>query len=543
MEKSNAAIIGMTGCGKTSASERAAELTGFMFSDTDRLLEAAYGMPVAGIYEKLGENAFRDAERRILADFFTGKNEKRNVILACGGGIVTNPRSMEILKKYCTVIRIVRDPEAIASDPEVLKRPPLCGDKQRFFDIYAARQPLYEKYADHTVSGGTAEETAERIARIIARNEERNHDMAEMNNEEILSMAEKFATGARPVKIEKLETGHINKTFIVTDEKDRRWILQRINTDIFTRPHELMENVENVTAFLRKKIAAAGGDPSRETLTVIDTNFGKNCLHLDNGYWRMYNYVEDTVTLQIVEDPEDFRKAGEAFGHFQAQLSDYPADTLHVTIPAFHDTVSRYNNLMKAVELNKSGRAGQVKDEIEFVKAHEKICHYILDGIERGDFPLRVTHNDTKLNNILMDAKTGKGLCVVDLDTVMPGSVLYDFGDAIRFGASSAAEDEPDLDKVFMRLDLFEAFTKGFIEGLGDSLNEKEVRAFPMSAMIITLEIGIRFLTDHIDGDTYFAIHREGHNLDRARTQFKLVADMETKLDEMNAIVGKLLKK
>ena len=365
-----------------------------------------------------------------------------------------------------------------------------------------------------------------------------------MNDKTLLEYAGSFKTEGAPVSVEPLLTGHINKTFIVTDDTGRRYLLQRINTNVFKRPVELMENIDKVTSFLRKKIAATGGDPNRETLTLVNAREGGlYVVDSENSYWRMYDYVEDTITYQSVERPELFYNAGWSFGNFQRLLSDFPADTLHETIPNFHNTASRFNDLMTSEKLNKSGRAGEVTAELNFIKERKDVCSYILDGIKRGDFPLRVTHNDTKLNNILMDPKTGRGVCIVDLDTVMPGSVLYDFGDSIRFGASSAAEDERDLDKVYMRLDLFEAFAKGFIEGLDGSLSEAEIRGLPMGAVIITLETGIRFLADHIDGDTYFAIHREGHNLDRARTQLKLVADMEKKMPEMNAVVEKLIKK
>ena len=218
-------------------------------------------------------------------------------------------------------------------------------------------------------------------------------------------------------------------------------------------------------------------------------------------------------------------------------MADYPVEHLHETIPNFHNTVSRFADFRAAVEENRSGRADRAGEEIAFAMAREEKCSFIMDGIATGKFPLRVTHNDTKLNNVMLDDKTGEGVCVIDLDTVMPGSVLYDFGDAIRFGASNAAEDEADLDKVYIRPDLFEAFTTGFIDGLGGALSAEELRALPMGAWMMTFEVGIRFLGDYLNGDVYFRTHYPEHNLVRARNQFKLVADIEAKMDELLKIV------
>ena len=242
-----------------------------------------------------------------------------------------------------------------------------------------------------------------------------------------------------------------------------------------------------------------------------------------------------------VESAEMFTKVGFAFGQFQRQLADFDASRLHESIPNFHNTEWRFENLKKAIEENKSGRAHLVEDEIKFALDRKDITSFVNKSIADGSLTLRVTHNDTKLNNIMMDKVTGEGICVIDLDTVMPGSVLADFGDSIRFGASSAAEDETDLDKVYCRLDMFEAFAKGFIEGLEGSLSESEIRALPMGALILTYETGIRFLSDYLDGDVYFRVAHPNHNLDRARNQFKLVADMEEKMDEMKAIVEKYI--
>ena len=372
--------------------------------------------------------------------------------------------------------------------------------------------------------------------------------MEHLNKKEEIcqKVAESFRFAGKITEMSPYGSGHINDTFMLTceleDGSSKRYILQRMNDDIFRNPKELMENVVNVTTFLRKKIIAAGGDPERETLNIILTKDGASYLQDETGdYWRSYVFIDDATCFDLVEKPEDFYNSAVAFGHFQQLLADYPAATLHETIKNFHNTVDRFHNFLKAVEEDVVGRAKDVQAEIEFVKAREADCHIICDALANGEIPLRVTHNDTKLNNVMIDNKTGKGLCVIDLDTVMPGSALYDYGDSIRFGASTAAEDEQNLELVSCDMNLFEIYTKGYTEGCAGSLTEKEIRLMPMGAKLMTLECGMRFLADHLQNDIYFKIDRENHNLDRARTQFKLVADMEAKWDQMNAIVEKYL--
>ena len=338
--------------------------------------------------------------------------------------------------------------------------------------------------------------------------------------------------------------GHINDTFLLTyqneDKKEIRYILQRMNKGIFTQPVELMENIMNVTSYLRRMIIENGGDPERETLNVIPAKDGKPFYVDSTGeYWRSYVYIEDATCFDQVEKPEDFYESAVAFGNFQRMLADYPAETLHETIKGFHDTKARFAVFKQAVEADVCGRAASVKDEIDFVLAREDVADYFGDLLKKGELILRVTHNDTKLNNIMMDNKTRKGICVIDLDTVMPGLAMNDFGDSIRFGASTGAEDETDLDKIWCDMELFELYTKGFIEGCGGKLTKREIELLPMGAKVMTFECGMRFLTDYLQGDTYFKIHREHHNLDRCRTQFKLVADMETKWETMAEIVKK----
>ncbi len=370
--------------------------------------------------------------------------------------------------------------------------------------------------------------------------------MGETNliNDRIDEVAARFRTKGAAAEHAPYGNGHINDTFLVmcgTQEGERRrYILQKMNHSIFKMPQQLMENVVNVTEYLREMIARRGGDPDRETLNVVKTKDGSNYYLDDEGnYWRMFLFVEQTVCLEKVESAKDFYDSAVAFGNFQKMLSDYPAQTLYETIPNFHNTPSRFSDFQRAVQEDRMGRAAQAKEEIAFALAREADTRVLTDMLKAGELPLRVTHNDTKLNNILFDADTKKAICIIDLDTVMPGLSHYDFGDSIRFGASTGAEDEKDLDKIEMDLSLFEAFTKGYLEGCGGSLTEKEIEMLPMGAKLMTYECGIRFLADFLEGDTYFKIHRDGHNLDRARTQFKLVKDMEDKWADMAAIVEK----
>lgn len=346
------------------------------------------------------------------------------------------------------------------------------------------------------------------------------------------------------MKAVRYGSGHINDTFLLTlkkkDDTEGHVILQRMNKSIFTNPVELMENILGVTSFLRKKIVENGGDPERETLNVIPAKNGKPYFIDSEGeYWRCYTFIEDATSYDQVERPEDFYQSAVSFGHFQNLLADYPAETLHETIKGFHDTKARFEVFKKAVADDICGRAASVQDEIQFVLEHEDIANVFGDMLEKGELPLRVTHNDTKLNNIMIDNETRKGICVIDLDTVMPGLAMNDFGDSIRFGASTGAEDETDLNKIWCDMELFDSYAKGFIEGCGGKLTTKEIELLPMGAKVMTFECGMRFLTDYLQGDTYFKIHRENHNLDRCRTQFKLVSDMETKWDTMNEIIKK----
>lgn len=359
--------------------------------------------------------------------------------------------------------------------------------------------------------------------------------------ERIQEAIEGFEFGGTPALQGKYGNGHINFTYLVHVEIDgvtKRMILQQMNKEIFKKPVEVMENVLGVTSHLRKKIVERGGDPERETLNVVCAKNGKPYfVDSDGEYWRVYHFIEGATCYEQVAGDEDFYQSGYAFGNFQCLLSDYPAETLHETIPQFHDTAKRFRDFKKAVEADVMGRAALVQREIEFVLAREAEASILGNMLAKGELPLRVTHNDTKLNNIMIDDQTRQGICVIDLDTVMPGLSVHDFGDSIRFGASTAAEDEIDLDKVNCSMHLFEVYNEGFQKGCQGRLKNAEIEMLPMGAKMMTYECGMRFLADYLEGDHYFQIHRENHNLDRARTQFKLVADMEKKWDTMMKVV------
>lgn len=347
------------------------------------------------------------------------------------------------------------------------------------------------------------------------------------------SAAYHFDLEGAPFSIEKHGSGHINKTYCLTTTSGRRYVLQRIS-EAFDIP-ALMNNVAAVTKYLGNKVE----DP-RGAMHLVDTVDGKSYYTDETGNYRVFDFIEDSFCLQLPESQEDFYNCAIAFGTFQNHLADFPAETLAEPIPNFHNTIDRYRIFHEIMEEDPEGRVADVADEIVFVLAREEEAGCLQHMREAGELPLRVTHNDTKLNNVMFDKTTRKTLCVVDLDTVMPGLSLYDYGDAIRFGAATAAEDEQDLSKMGIDLGMFRVFTKGFMEAC--PLTEAEVKALPMGAKIMTLECGLRFLTDHIDGDHYFSIHRPGQNLDRARTQFKMVAEMEAHWDEMNQIVEEIAK-
>ena len=337
--------------------------------------------------------------------------------------------------------------------------------------------------------------------------------------------------------------GHINDTFCVLCQPQEgdcvRFILQGLSSAAFPHPEELMENFIGITSFLRQKIVAEGGDPLRETLSLVKTLDGKDFYTDSQGkVWRLMPFIENTDCFQSAT-PELFEASARAFGRFQYMLQGYPADTLHETIVNFHNTEDRFAKFLAALEADRMNRAASVQKEIQFVLDRKADCSVALQALRDGRLPLRVTHNDTKLNNILIDRDTHEGICVIDLDTTMPGLSINDFGDSIRFGANHSREDEKDLSKVNFDIGLYEVYTRGFLEGARGSLTAGELEFLPWGARLMTLECGIRFLTDYLDGDHYFRIHYPEQNLDRTRTQFKLVKDMEEQFEAMAAVVAK----
>ncbi len=362
-------------------------------------------------------------------------------------------------------------------------------------------------------------------------------------SEQILKeVVDAFDFGASVRTVERYGSGHVNDTFRVeTSLEDcfhNQFILQRINEVAFHHPEEVMANVVGITEYLGEQILREGGDRSREALQVIRPRNGElYYTDSENGAWRVFPFVTDIDCYDSAETPELFEASARAFGRFQHMLDGYPAETLYETIPHFHDTEDRLEKLKAAVQADSMGRVAECSSEIEFALSREADCSVALQALRDGVLPLRVTHNDTKLNNVLIDKSTGEGMCIVDLDTTMPGLSINDFGDSIRFGANHAAEDEKDLSKVNFDIDLFEAYTRGFLDGAAGSLTQAELDYLPWGAKLMTLECGIRFLTDYLVGDVYFHITRPEQNLDRCRTQFKLVRDMEEQFQAMIEIV------
>lgn len=345
--------------------------------------------------------------------------------------------------------------------------------------------------------------------------------------------------GDKIKSIDPFGHGHINKTYLIITTNGEKFILQRINHYVFKKPKEVMYNIELVTKYIRTKVLEEGQDPSRAALEIIPTVGNKTYAIVDNYYWRCYRYVCGAKTYEIIDSPEMFYEVGRAVGVFQKQLSSFPIEKLYITIPNFHNTPARFSRLVEAT-YNDSGNVGlDTFNDVKFVFQRRGIVDVITKLLEKKIIPLRVTHNDTKLNNIMIDENTKKAICVIDLDTVMPGSVLYDFGDAIRVGASTAVEDEPDLSKVKLDINLFTFFSRGFLEETHMILNNSEIDHLVEGARIITLECGIRFLTDYFNGNTYFNIDYPKHNLVRARTQFKLVGEIENHYQALRNIIKK----
>ena len=354
-----------------------------------------------------------------------------------------------------------------------------------------------------------------------------------------------FGFGPQCSYVKPFGEGHINETYAVympgTEGTDvPRYVLQRVNIHVFKNPAQVMENIFSVTEYLREVIRKEGGDLARETLSYIKTKSGDTYFEDADGQpWRCLHYVPNSICHQTVEEPQQFYQSARSFGHFLKQLGDYPAERLYETIPRFHDTVKRFQDFSEAVRKDVKNRAGQCREEIDFALAREADCGVLMKQLQEGVLPLRVTHNDTKLNNILFDADTDQGLCIIDLDTIMPGLAANDFGDSIRFGASTAEEDEPDLSKVHFDIHLYELYVKGYLEMAREVLTPAEIDSLPWGARLMTLECGMRFLADYLQGDVYFKTAYPEHNLVRARTQFRLVKEMEEQFDSMYEILRK----
>lgn len=345
------------------------------------------------------------------------------------------------------------------------------------------------------------------------------------------------------ISCEPYGSGLINRTYVAVysvNGKRKRFIVQRINTNLFKNVDGLMNNIKLVTEFNRNEIIKRGGDPDRESLTLVYTKNGAAYYRTEEGdCYRVYVFIEDAKGYDIVEKPEHFYQSAVAFGKFAQLLDRFDSTQLFEVLPDFHNTVKRFDNLKKSLAADKFNRAADVKAEIDFALKHENIVGSIVNLLESGKMPSRVTHNDTKLNNVLIDTRTDKAVCVIDLDTMMPGSICYDFGDSIRFGCNPCLEDTPETEKVIFSTPLFEEYARGYLSVFGDAITEIEKKNLTMGAILMTYECGIRFLTDYLDGDVYFRLSRERQNIDRTRTQFKLVADMESQYDKLNSIIDK----
>lgn len=358
------------------------------------------------------------------------------------------------------------------------------------------------------------------------------------------AVLQQYDLRATTLDAEPYGSGHINDTFaLMMDQAGNpiRYILQRINRRIFKEPRHVMENISRVTTHVASRLTGYH-DASRRVLTVVPTRDGLPCAQDGNGdFWRIYLFIEKARTYDVIDTPARAQAAARAFGLFLRHLEKFPARDLHETIPNFHNTPARFSALCQAIEEDRCNRAAAAHEEIAFFMAHEQDAHRLVKLHRDGRLPLRVTHNDCKLNNVMLDDLTGEGICVIDLDTVMPGLSLYDFGDMVRTATSPAPEDERDLARVQMQLPMFHALLTGFLEGAGQLLVPEEVEQLPFAGKLITLETGMRFLTDYLNGDQYFKVSRPEHNLERCRTQCRLVRSIEQQEDAMRAAVGRVI--
>lgn len=361
---------------------------------------------------------------------------------------------------------------------------------------------------------------------------------------ELHEIFRQFAVQGDLIEAAPYGSGYINDTYLGryrTPGGEARYIHQRINHHVFRQPEKLMENLERVTRYAREQISAAGGDPLRETLNLIPTRSGETYIHTAQGeYWRTFLFIPGVTTYDVCATPSMAYSPARAFGSFQKLLANLPGDRLHETIPDFHHTRKRFNAFVEAVQADSAGRCGECQPEIDFLLQREADAGLVVDLLASGQIPERVTHNDTKLNNVLIDEQTGQGICVIDLDTVMPGSLLYDFGDLIRMGTATAAEDETDLARVNLDLELFSWLTRGYLDAVHDILTPLEWDLLAFGGRLITYEQAIRFLGDYLRGDSYYKIRYPRHNIDRARNQIKMLSEMESKRSEMESIIHSL---
>lgn len=363
----------------------------------------------------------------------------------------------------------------------------------------------------------------------------------------VRAIGDQFAVDGEFILGEEIDSGHINSTYRATyrrrNGKEARYIFQSINRNVFKDPYAVMNNVETVTRHINERVLRLKKDLGGQTLSLFPARAGGSWIEDEHGaVWRCYNFIEGCVTYDIVENTRQAYQAARAFGSFQDLVSDLDPASIVETIPDFHHTRKRFNRLIASADADVMRRLDSVREEFDFILRRESLTDLLLDLADQGALPSRVTHNDTKINNVMIDAATDEAVCVIDLDTVMPGFALYDFGDLVRSATSPAAEDETDLSKVEMQMPMFEALVQGYLDAAGDFLHDVEVEHLVHAGKLMTLEVGIRFLTDHLDGDTYFKTHRPGHNLDRCRTQLKLVERIEAREAEMNAFVRKVRK-
>jgi hypothetical protein len=374
-----------------------------------------------------------------------------------------------------------------------------------------------------------------------------NHSSSPDSFQLIENIGNQFAVSGQLIDGHEIDSGHINLTYCGTfrqpDGSVQRYIFQSINRNVFKDPYGVMENVERVTRHINSKVLRSKKDLGGQTLNLFPARAGGSWVEDANGgVWRCYNFIEGCVTYDVVENTRQAYQAARAFGSFQDLVSDLNAAWIKETIPDFHHTRKRFQRLQEVAKADPRGRLASVRAEFDFVCARESVTGILLDELAAGRIPLRVTHNDTKINNVMIDSETDEAVCVIDLDTVMPGLALYDFGDLVRSATSPAAEDETDLSKVQMQMPLFEALVEGYLDSASEFINDVEIRYLPHAGKLMTLEVGIRFLTDHLEGDVYFKTHRPNHNLDRCRTQLKLVECIEAQENAMNAFVRKVRK-